>query len=387
MLKGILVMFGHYLQAKRRKWLLVSCFIIMLIMLVQCVSHAKYRPNLLPSIIYEGSRLLIPEHSALRSVIHVESVQEQTVVTTVIIPASIQAIPANTVAVLPPLTGQITAIFKAFGDSIVAGEPLFTMVAPDLAQALATKTNAEAAYTLAQKNLNRQRELALYKINALRDLEQAESDMQQAEAELLRSTVVLQALHLDPKDQDVQGNLVVRSPITGVVTAVTGGVGMYWSDLTSPVLKIADLSKVYAVANAQDYDLPDFYLGQETQIIFDNLGKSFAGRVEFIDPILSPDTRTVPVGFTINNSVDKNLKPNMFGRMIFKRRPHQHIVLPLTAVIQRGFDAVVFLEVAPWQFEPRVVNVGLQLDDRIVIESGLVNQDRVAMTGGIFLND
>ena len=386
MLKGMLVLFWQYLKSKQRRWVLAVLMIFMSVVMVHCVSRTKHPAVLGPAILYQGSRLVIPENSALRSVIHVEPVHLQTIVTSVIVPATVQAIPANMVSVLPPLSGQITKIFKIIGEPVAMGEPLFSVVSPDLAQAFATKTFAEAGYTLAEKNLKRQRELAHYEINAIRDLEQAESDMQQADAELRRSNALLQALHIDPSDRDVLGNLLIRSPINGVVTAVSGGVGMYWSDLTSPVITVADLSTVYAVASAQEHDLSDFFLGQEAQVIFDRPDKVFEAPVEFIEPILNAETRTVNVGLTLK-SLEGNLRPNMFARMKFKRKPRQRIVLPMTAVIQRGFDSTVFVEVAPWQFEPRVVTVGLQLDDRIEIESGLADEERVAMTGGIILND
>lgn len=385
MLKGMLVLFGYYLRSKQGRWLLASLLIILLIALV-CASRAKHHPALGPPILYQDSHLVIPEDSALRSAIHVEPVHLQTVVTTVVVPAVIQAIPANMVAVLPPLSGEITKIYKIIGERVAVGDPLFSVISPDLAQDFATEISAEAAYILAQKNLKRQRELAHFEINPLRDLEQAESDMQQAEAEFRRSRALLQALHINPTDRDTLGNLLIRSPINGVVTAISGGVGMYWSDLTSPVMTVADLGEVYAVASAQEHDLPDFFLGQEAQVVLEGINKSITGPVDFIDPIINPETRTINVGLTLANP-DGILHPNLFARMKFKRKPRQRIVLPMTAVIQRGFDSVVFVESAPWQFEPRVVKVGLQFDDQIEIESGLAEQDRVALTGGIILND
>lgn len=386
MLKGMLVLFWQYMKSGQHRLLLSLLMIAMLGMLANCASHSKGHSAPVPSVIYQGSRLVVPENAALRSAVRVESVQLQPVVTTVIVPATVQSIPAKTVNILPPVTGQITKIFKIIGEPVVAGDPLYTLVSPDLAQALATKKIAAAAYALAQQNLKRQRDLAHYAINAIRDVEQAENDMLLTEAELRRSTARLQALHVDPADQDTLGNMVIRSPIDGVVTAVSGGTGTYWSDLTAPVMTVADLSQVYLVASAQEHDLPDFFIGQKAQAVFEQTSKLFESKVEFIDPILNVETRTVNVGLALDNS-DGSMHPNMFGRIKFQRKPRLRILLPMTAVIQRGFDSIVFVEVAPWQFEPRRVTVGLQLDDHIEIESGLVEHERVAMTGGIILND
>ncbi len=386
MLKGMLMLFLQRLSSKRRAVLFSFILIAMLSGLVQCVKHAKHKPSDSVPILYQGTRLVVPEHSALRSVVHVESVHRQAVVTTVVIPTTVQAIPANTVAILPPLTGQIDKIFKTLGEPVRVGDPLYSLISPDLAQAISDRTIAEANYALAQKNIKRQQALARYEINSLRELEQAERDLAQTDAELQRSNARLAALHINPADHDTQGHLLVRSPINGVMTAISGGVGTYWSDLTAPVVSVADLSRVYLVASAQERDLPDFFLGQDAQIIFESLHQSYWSRVAFIDPVLDVSTRTIHVGMILSN-VNNELRPNMFARAKFKRKARQEILLPMTAVIQRGFDSIVFVEVAPWQFEPRVVKVGLQMDDKIEITSGLADQERVAMTGGIILND
>ncbi|HVT62801.1 MAG TPA: efflux RND transporter periplasmic adaptor subunit [Legionellaceae bacterium] len=385
MLKGMLVLGWHYLRSKHLKLILGIMLIALISVMVHCIHRNRQQVTPVP-IVYQGAHIFIPESSALRFAIHVAPACLQSVVSTVVIPATVQTIPSKTVTVLPPVTGQITKIYKILGESISAGEPLYALIAPDLAQALANKTMAEANYTLAQKNLARQRELAHYAINATRDLEQAESDMIQAKAELNNSIARLQALHIDPSDQDTQGHLIIRSPVTGVVTQINAGVGTYWTDLTSPIMSVADLSQVYVVASAQERDVPDFFLGQEAQIVFDFLTQPMAAQVDFIDPVLNSTTRTVGVALTLNNP-QGNLRPNMFARVKFKRKPRQLILLPMTAVIQRGFDSIVFVEVAPWTFEPRRVTVGLQIEDKIEIQSGLADQERVAMTGGIILND
>jgi cobalt-zinc-cadmium efflux system membrane fusion protein len=385
MLKGMLVLFGQYLGSKRHSWVWGLLAVVLMGALAHCIHKAKQSTRV-PPIIYQGSHLVIPEHSAVRSVVQIAPVHLQTVATTVVVPATVETIPAKTVAILPPLSGQITHIYKIIGETVKLGEPLYTLVSPDLAQAYANYDAAQAAYILAEKNLKRQRQLAKYEINVVRDLEQAESDFQQAEAGLRSNKDRLMALHSDVNEKNKSGHLVVRSPIDGVVTSVDAGVGTYWSDLSEPVVTVADLSQVYLVASAQEHDLPDFFLGQDAEALFERPDRSIVSQVEFIDPILNSDTRTINVGISLDNT-DGSLRPNMYARMKFKRKPQQTILLPMTAVIQRGFDSIIFVEKAPWEFEPRVVQVGLQVGDNIVIESGLAAGERVAMTGGIILND
>ncbi|MCX7118750.1 MAG: hypothetical protein NTZ86_02595, partial [Legionellales bacterium] len=102
MFKGMLVLFWQYLKSKQRRGLLAVLMIFMSVVMVHCVSRTKHPVVLGPAILYQGSHLVIPENSALRSAIRVEPVHLQTIVTNVIVPATIQAIPANMVSVLPP---------------------------------------------------------------------------------------------------------------------------------------------------------------------------------------------------------------------------------------------------------------------------------------------
>lgn len=386
MFKRMLVLCWEYLQSKRYRSLGWFGVIILVSLLVHCIHRAHHVTLAQVPIIYQDGRLIIPATSALRSVVQVDAVHPESVVTTVVVPATVQVIPTKSVAIFPPVSGQITQIFKELGDSVKAGEPLYALVSPDLAQIIAERATAQAGYTLAEKNLKRQKELARFEINAVRDLEQAESDMLQSEAELQRCTARLQAFHIKLSDQDTHGHLLMRAPSDGVVTAINGGVGSYWSDLSKPILSIANLSEVYLVASAQEHDLPDFFLGQSVEVVFERPSQSFASTVSFIDPVLNSDTRTVNVGMVVDNQ-NVAMRPNMFARVKFHRKPRQRILLPMTAVVQRGFDSIVFVEVAPWEFEPRAVKVGLQLNDKIEIETGLVDKERVAMTGGIILND
>src|SRR5947207_2801460 len=95
---------------RQRKGIILILSICTLALLAHCVSSTHRHSRLGPSIRYQNSRLVIPEQSPLRTVVHVETVHLQPVVTTVIVPATVQTIPAKTVSILPPLSGQITRI-------------------------------------------------------------------------------------------------------------------------------------------------------------------------------------------------------------------------------------------------------------------------------------
>ncbi|PJD92400.1 MAG: efflux transporter periplasmic adaptor subunit [Legionella sp.] len=372
------------IRLKSILWGLLS--ILLLGCVVQCIQHVGHVTAPTPPIIYKGARLIIPEQSPLRSVITLEAVQPHSVVSDLTLPSVVQALPSHILAALPPLTGQITTLPKKVGDQVQVGEILYTMTAPDLAEALSDRASTQAAYTLAQQILKRQSQLTHLDIGSMRDLQEAERANAQANADLQRALARLEALHVSEADQDTHGHLVVRSPISGVVTAVNAGLGTYWSDLTSPILTVENLSQVQIIASAQENDVSNIFLGQAVEITIDGDGRKYQATVSFITPVLDPDTRTTAIGIILDNS-DQHLKPNMFAKTILKSKPRDLVLLPLTAVIQRGFDTVIFVEVAPWQFESRLVKVGPQIKNKIEIKSGLAKHEKVVLTGGIILND
>jgi cobalt-zinc-cadmium efflux system membrane fusion protein len=77
----------------------------------------------------------------------------------------------------------------------------------------------------------------------------------------------------------------------------------------------------------------------------------------------------------------------MFANAIFLTPKENVLVLPTTALMLKNESDRVFVEVAPWTFEPRSVEVGFQQDDQAIVTSGLKAGDRVVVKGGVLLND
>lgn len=336
-------------------------------------------------LLHEGGRLIIPATSPLRQFVVVQPVEEQLVISPFTLPAIVEADPATLVKVLPPLSGRIITLNKRLGDPVKAGEILFTLDSADLAQALSDVARAKAALTFTQENLKRQQRLSVSNIAARRDLQQARNDYEQAFSELQRANARLQALNVNTSDVK-EHILAVRSPLTGRVIELNAAVGGYWNDLTAPIMTVADLSIIYVTASAQEKDLKHLYVGQDVDVVLDAYPQHLRSKIQFIDALMNPETRTVGVLMMFENNSGQ-LKPNMFGKAIFLSQPHKRILLPLTTVIQRGFDSIVFVEVKPWQFEPRLLELGPQINNKVEVISGLHAGERVVIKGGIILND
>lgn len=369
-------------------------------------THASEAPPPadVPSLVHEGDLLRIPEQSPLRRSLTVAAIDEQSIAAPFTLPALVEADPARLVKVTPPLAGRIVSLNKQLGDEVKAGEVLFTIDAPDMAQVGADNAKAQSALLLAQRNLARQRELAQSDIAAKRDVEQAQGDYDSAAAEAARATARLAQLgahaasgadlaagsHAGRSSGRAAtagtGRIVVRSPIAGRVVELSAAAGAFWNDATAPLMTVADLSKVFISANAQEKDLPQLYIGQQANIKLDAWPQSVAGQVRYIGEMLDADTRTIKVRLPFENR-DGHLKPGMFAEATLLARPHNGLLVPMTAVIQSGFASRAFVEVKPWQFEARELKLGTQIGEQVEVLDGLKSGERIVTKDGVLLND
>ncbi|MYM84552.1 efflux RND transporter periplasmic adaptor subunit [Duganella sp. FT50W] len=351
--------------------------------------HAKeaQAPEAPAALVREGDLLRIPEQSPLRRSLAVVAVPQQSVAVPFTLPAVVEADPARLVRVLPPLAGRIVRLNKHLGDAVKAGEVLFVIDAPDFAQAGADVAKAQAALTLARSNLERQRELDKSEIATRHDLEQAQSDYEQARSEAARANARLnQAGGASANPKSEGGTVAVRSPISGRVVALAAAEGGYWNDATAPLMTVADLSRVYVSANAQEKDVAQLYVGQSAQVKLDAYADPLQGKVGYVDEMLDPDTRTVKVRLPFDNR-DGRLKPGMFAETTLLARPHPGLLIPMSAVIQSGFSSRAFVEVKPWQFAPRELKLGTQIGEQVEVLAGLKAGERVVVKDGVLLND
>ena len=354
--------------------------------------HAKEAPPeaAAAAIVHQGDVLQRPERSPLRRSLAVAAVAQQSVAQPFTLPAVVEADPARLVKIAPPLAGRIVRLNKQLGDPVKAGEVLFVLDAPDFALASADAAKARAALTLAEHNLERQRELDKSDLAVRRDLEQAQSDYAQASSEAARAAARLNqtgaraGAAADGKLSD--GKLAVRSPISGRVVELAAAEGAYWNDATAPLMTVADLSRVFVSANAQEKDLARVYVGQQASIKVDAYAEPVSGLVRYVGEMLDPDTRTVKVRLPFDNR-DGRLKPGMFAEATLLSHAHQGMLVPMAAVVQSGFSSRAFVEVKPWSFVPRELKLGAQIGQQVEVLSGLKAGDRIVVKDGVLLND
>ncbi len=149
---------------------------------------------------------------------------------------------------------------------------------------------------------------------------------------------------------------------------------------------IADLSAVWANAEIYEYEAPYVRLGQRATMSLSYFpDETFAGRVSYIYPQLDTTTRTLKVRLDFPNPGFK-LKPDMYADIQLRIDYGTKLFVPQEAVLDSGTEQVVFVARGEGYFEPRKVEVGPKIDDKVAILRGLKAGETI-VTSGNFLVD
>ena len=183
----------------------------------------------------------------------------------------------------------------------------------------------------------------------------------------------------------VQRTVTLNAPVSGYVT----GKEVFEGTRVSPgmdLLTVTDLSRVWIDADLYEYEAQSVRLGQAAILeTVSDPGTRLKGRVSFIYPTFSPETRTLKVRFEFPNP-GLRLKPQMYVNVLLDQRSVTGVIVPDSALIDTGVRQIVFVDAGDGSFEPREVKVGVRGDGKAQILSGVKAGEKVAV-GANFLLD
>ncbi len=187
---------------------------------------------------------------------------------------------------------------------------------------------------------------------------------------------------------EVRRTVMLHSPVDGTViekmvlkgAAIEPGMNLF---------KIADLSRVWVYADVYEYELSWVKVGEEAQVELSYLpGKVFRGKVVYIDPSLSSQTRTARVRIELPNPTGEIvLRPNMFATVRLLAEPLRAVlVVPDQAVIRSGERTLLVLAVGEGRFVSREVRLGASADSLVQVLEGVEEGEQI-VTSSQFLID
>jgi cobalt-zinc-cadmium efflux system membrane fusion protein len=311
--------------------------------------------------------------------------------------------------VFSPYAGRVTKLLARPGDSVVQGQPLFVIEAADTVQAqndfIAAMTGlnkARSALDLAQLQHKRAKDLFEGKAVPLKDYQQAEANLIQAQNDLRSTQTSLEAARnklriLGFTDESISTfqdkgsinrEITIFSPITGTVVQRKIGPGQYVnSGASDPVFVIGDLSTVWLTAFVRETDASNVSVGQE--ISFNVLalpGRPLTARINYVSAAIDPATRRLLVRATIDNK-EGLLKPEMFANVtIYSPGDHAAVGVPKQALIYEGSQVRVWVAHEDKSIELRQIKPGLINGDLVEVEGNLKPGEQIVTKGSLFID-
>src|SRR5262245_37023738 len=316
----------------------------------------------------------------------------------------------TTTPVFSPYSGRVTRLIAKPGDFVEAGTPLFALEASeyvqgqnDLVTAVAGVEQKRSRLELARQIEKRQRELLAIRGGALKDLEQAQSDLVNAQGDMRSAEIALAAARnrlriLGRSEEEIAklekidrigAETIVSAPISGTVIQRKVGLGQFINaNATDPVFTVGNLQTVWLIANVRESDAPKMKLGAQAEVaVLAYPGRVFNARLSYVAPALDSTTRRLPVRAEIENP-GRELLPEMFASFRIVAGPTQLMpAVPQEAVVYEGAQARVWVaRPADKYVVSRSIEVGVTTNGLVEVRKGLDVGETVVASGTLFID-
>ena len=271
--------------------------------------------------------------------------------------STVQANVVNNIA--PQSGGRIQKLNVEVGDFVSKGQVLAEMDRVQLDQAELKLRNDET-------ELERVRTLL-----AQGGISQADFDQLELACKVSRTTY-----------NNLLENTVLRSPVSGVVTARNYDRGDMYT-MAQPIYTVQQITPVKVLVPISETDYTRVKKGDKVTLTADALpGKTFSGTVNRLYPTMDAATHTFNVEVLVQNS-KRELRPGMYARVTVNFGDSLSITVPDTAVskMQGAGTRSVFVVGDDGVATVKVVTLGRHFDGKYEILSGLEEGDRVVVKG------
>ena len=351
-------------------------------------------------LVMDGETIIVQDNSPILRQIVVQKAYLQEFSPEFRTVGTVRPVAGKYAEIAPTFTGRIVSSSVRLGQKVGVDTPIFELSSSAFHEVTKGYLAAQSANNVAQRNYNRQRDLAANGVASQRDLEEAQSEayialqeFEQAKAHLRIFNVNVETDN-DPSLQIGQP-LKVVSPIDGEVVKSNITIGGYVREDAEPLAVVADLSKVWVAALVKEKYFGAIKQGDRVEIYTDaNSGERYTngnniaiwGTIHYIGEMLDEETRALEVIVECDNA-NRNLKLGMFCEVHFLSSPIEAIILPASAVMQSLDSDYVFVEVEKGKLVRRKVETESHYyqSDIVRIISGISEGENIVIRGGIYL--
>jgi len=283
---------------------------------------------------------------------------------------------ANVRRIAPKIGGWIEAQHVNFSGQVVRrGEPLLEIYSPEL-------VSTQEEYLVALRYQGRLHE------STQKDATAGADDLVRAAEKRLRywniSEHQIEALR---ERGEITRTMVLYAPFRGIVVERMIPEGGFLQP-GQTVYSIADISTVWVYGEVYEYEAPWLRVGQDaTMTLAYQPGVTHRGKVTYVYPYLDKKTRTIEVRMEFPNTQELDLKPDMWANVVLHSEvARDGLAVPIQAVIRTGQRDVAFVALDGGRFEPRDVQLGVQVGDDFEVLAGLAEGERVVTSAQFLIN-
>jgi len=179
-------------------------------------------------------------------------------------------------------------------------------------------------------------------------------------------------------------NVQVRAPASGIVLERNVTLGQQF-DRTLDLFVVADLSRVWVLADAFEGDAAHLAPGAAVSVFHPVFKRRFPGRVGEVPPVFDASSRTLKVRLVVDNPGNV-LRPDMFVDVDLPVSVPETLVVAADAVLDAGTSKTVFVDRGEGFFEPRSVETGFRVGDQVQIVSGLMPGEKIVVSGNFLID-
>ena len=291
------------------------------------------------------------------------------------------------------VTGRVTEVLVEVGDRVQSGQALARVASPELSQAQMAYLRAHSAAALADRAVERARQLYQADVIGSAELQRRESEQAVAHAEKRATQDQLRLLGIPTEAMAQLRDKGVLHPHAAVVSTLSGVVierkvsNGQVAQPGDPLFTVADLSKVWVVGDMPEQTARTVQVGQRVDIDVPALGgRQLSGKIVHVGDTVSPETRTVTLRTQVDNA-SRDLKPQMLATMRIRGEARKTLAVPQEAVVRESDRDHVYVRTADNTFRYTTVELGDAQNELRPVLKGLSEGDAVVVRGAFHLHN
>jgi cobalt-zinc-cadmium efflux system membrane fusion protein len=295
-----------------------------------------------------------------------------------------------TTPVITQVGGPVSRIVVTPGEHVTRGQPLLYVASPDYSQLRSAYIKARNAFQLADRFYKRAQDLYAHQAISQAELDQAESNRAQAEADLQSSEQAIRVLGITNPESVLtapsSAELPLLAPLAGEVVERLCSPGQLLQAGGTQCFTLSDMNSVWVLVNVYQNDIAYVHVGEDVTIDNETYPGVVRGKIQYVAPALDPTTRTLQARIEATNPGER-LKKDMYVTAVVRAGVIANALSVPDAAVLRDTENMpyVYLQTGASQFARRMVTLGESKGGKTQVLSGLQAGDKVVGDGSLFL--